>query len=52
MRKILSNGSGAPLMEDFDNLERWKETERNSGIKQPEFVDPATNVIKEYQHQR
>ena len=34
------------LMADFpDNLEQWEETERNSGIKQPEFVDPATNVI-------
>ena len=34
------------LMEDFpDNLERWKETERISGIKQAESVDPATNVM-------
>ncbi|MGL5062885.1 MAG: hypothetical protein ACRC62_23155 [Microcoleus sp.] len=33
-------------MEDFpENLERWKESERISGIKQSEFVDPATNVI-------
>ncbi|WP_293153618.1 COR domain-containing protein [Microcoleus sp. bin48.metabat.b7b8b9.023] len=34
------------LMADFpDNLERWKETERISGIKQPEPVDSATNVM-------
>ncbi|WP_293352419.1 MULTISPECIES: COR domain-containing protein [unclassified Microcoleus] len=34
------------LMADFpDNLERWKETERISGIKQAESVDPATNVM-------
>ncbi|MEG3883412.1 COR domain-containing protein, partial [Microcoleus sp. herbarium19] len=33
------------LMADFpDNLQQWKETERNSGIKQADFVDPATNV--------
>ncbi len=34
------------LMADFpDNSERWKETERISGIKQAESVDSATNVI-------
>jgi internalin A len=34
------------LMEDFpDNLQQWEETERISGINQPEPVDSATNVI-------